>query len=231
MMGARNLDGTITYLGHSAFLVETGVKQLLFDYLGKGLDEERLTDATVFVSHAHGDHCSDAALKLITEGKARGVVSFDVKRRGGWRTVRPGDTAEAGNVKVRAYRSTDAGVSFLAETNGLRVFHAGDLNFWHWRWESTDAEVEAARRAFDRAITEIKGEKVDVAMFPVDPRMGEGYDAGALEFARRVKPSVIIPMHFWDQPDAALAFCAKPMPDGVQAVCLAEPGESFCWLA
>ena len=230
-MGARRLEGTITYLGHSAFLVDAGGKQLLFDYLGKGLDELLLTDATVFVSHAHGDHCSDAALKLIREGKARGVVSFDVKRKGDWQTVRPGDRLEAEGVKVRAFRSTDAGVSFLAETNGLRVFHAGDLNFWHWRGESTEAEVEEARRAFDRAITEIEGEKVDIAFFPVDPRMGEGYDEGVLEITRRVKPSVIIPMHFWDQPDAARAFCVKPMPDGVRAVCLVEPGESFLWIA
>ena len=230
-MGASRMEGIATYLGHSAFLVEAGAKQLLFDYLGKGLDESRLTDATVFVSHAHGDHCSDAALKLIGTGKARGVVSFDVKRKGGWQTVRPGDKLEAGGVKVRAFRSTDAGVSFLAEANGLRVFHAGDLNYWHWRAESTDAEVEEARRAFDRALAEIEGERVDIAMFPVDPRMGDGHDEGALEFARRVKPSVIIPMHFWDRPDAALAFCAKSMPDGVRAVCLTEPGESFRWLA
>lgn len=225
------MEGTITYLGHSAFLVEVGAKQLLFDYLGKGLDEERLTDATVFVSHAHGDHCSDAALNLIRSGRARGVVSFDVKRKGGWQTVRPGNTLDAGGVKVRAFRSTDEGVSFLAEANGFRVFHAGDLNFWHWRAESTVAEVEEARRAFDRALCEIEGERVDAAIFPVDPRMGDGYDEGALEFARRVKPSVIIPMHFWDQPHAARAFCEKPMPDGVRAVCLLEPGESFRWLA
>ena len=63
---------------------------------------------------------------------------------------------------MRAFRSTDQGVSFLAEAGGTRVFHAGDLNFWHWRAESTPAEVAEARRAFDRAIAEIEGERVKI---------------------------------------------------------------------
>ncbi len=146
----------------------------------------------MFVSHAHRDHCSDAALGLIERGRARGVVAFDVRRKGPWHRIWPGDRLDAGGVSVRAFRSTDAGVSFLAEAGGLRVFHAGDLNFWHWREESTGAEVEEARRAFDRAVSEIEGEAVDVAFFPVDPRMAGGYDEGALEFAGRVRPRVVI---------------------------------------
>ncbi len=221
------MEATVTYLGHSGFLVEAGKKQLVFDYLGKSLDESRLTDAWVFVSHAHRDHCSSEALGLIERGKARGIVSFDVRRKGRWRTVRPGDRVEAGGISVRAFRSTDEGVSFLVEAGGVSVFHAGDLNFWHWRAESTEAEVEKARSDFDQAISEIAGERVDIAMFPVDPRMSEGHDEGAMLFAERVKPSILIPMHFWDKPEAAQAFCGRAMPDGVRAVCLTRPGESF----
>lgn len=225
------MDAVVTYLGHSGFLVEAGARQLVFDFLGEGLDEARLTRAVVFISHAHRDHCSDAALNLIGQGKALGVVSFDVRRKGPWRTVKPGDRLDADGVRVCAFRSTDVGVSFLAETEGVRVFHAGDLNFWHWRAESSDREVDEARRAFDQAVSEIQGERVDIAFFPVDPRMGEGCDEGAMEFARRVKPSILIPMHFWNQPEAAREFCDRPMPAGVRAVCLTEPGESFSWQA
>lgn len=225
------MDTVTTYLGHSGFLVEAGDAQLVFDYLGEGLDEARLKNAWVFISHAHEDHCSKAALGLIERGLAKGVVSFDVKRKGPWQTVRPGDRIDAGGIGVTAFRSTDQGVSFLVSARGARVFHAGDLNYWHWREESTAAEVADAFRDFDRALSEIEGERVDVAMFPVDPRLGEGYDDGALLFARRVKPSVFIPMHFWDRPEAARAFCEKTMPKGVQAVCLTSPGESFRWPA
>ena len=168
------MEAVVTYLGHSAFCVEAAGRQLVFDYLGKALDERRLMDAVVFVSHAHGDHCSDAALGLIEKGQVEGVVSFDVRRKGPWQRVRPGDRFEAGGVRGRAYRSTDAGVSFLAEVDGLRVFHAGDLNFWHWRAESTEAEVDEARRAFDKALSEIERERVDIAFFPVDGFLVDG---------------------------------------------------------
>ena len=223
------MDAVTTYLKHSGFLVEAGDAQLVFDYQGEGLDEARLKNAWVFVSHAHGDHCSDAALALIERGLAAGVVSFDVKRKGPWQTVRPGDRIDAGGIGVKVFGSTAQGVSFLATAGGARIFHAGDLNYWHWRAESTAAEVAEAFRDFDRVVSEIEGERVDVAMFPVDPRLGEGYDDGALLFASRMKPSVLIPMHFWDRPEAARAFCDKAMPKGVQAVCLTNPGESFRW--
>jgi len=232
------VEAVATYLGHSGFLVEAGGEhgehgehgeQLVFDYLGKGLDESRLGDAWVFVSHEHRDHCSSAALGLIERGLARGIVSFDVKRRGLWRTVRPGDRVEAGGIDVRVYGSTDEGVSFLVEAGGVRVFHAGDLNYWHWRAESTEAEVKEAYQAFDRILSGIEGQRVDIALFPVDPRMGEGHDEGAMMFAERVRPSLLIPMHFWDAPEAARAFCRKPMPEGVRAICLTRPGESTLW--
>lgn len=223
------MDAVTTYLGHSGFLVEIGDVQLVFDYLGEGLDEARLKNAWVFISHAHGDHCSKAALGLIERGLARGVVSFDVEKKGPWRTVRPGDRIDAGGIGVWAFRSTDQGVSFLVDARGVRVFHAGDLNDWHWRAESTAEEVAEAFRDYDRALSEIEGERVDVAMFPVDPRMGEGYDDGAILFARRIKPSVLIPMHFWDKPEAARTFSQKAMPEGVRVVCLVSPGESFRW--
>lgn len=230
--GVGGVEAVATYLGHSGFLVETSGengKMLVFDYLGKGLDESRLTEAWVFVSHAHRDHCSSAALSLIDRGLARGIVSFDVTRRGLWRSVRPGDRVQAGGIDVHVYGSTDEGVSFLVEAGGVRVFHAGDLNYWHWRAESTEAEVREAYEAFDRALRSIEGERVDIAFFPVDPRMGEGYDEGAMLFAERVRPKVLIPMHFWDDQEAPRAFCRKEMPGGVRAVCLTRPGESFLW--
>ena len=51
-----------------------------------------------------------------------------------------GDVLEnlPGDIKVKAYGSTDAGVSFLVTTSGGRkIFHAGDLNDWHWQDDSS----------------------------------------------------------------------------------------------
>ena len=50
-------------------------------------------------------------------------------------------------------------------------------------------------------------QKIDVAFFPVDPRQGSMYDAGAGYFIMTVKPKVFIPMHFQGRPDVALRFC------------------------
>ena len=49
----------------------------------------------------------------------------------------------------------------------------------------------------------------DVAFFPVDPRMGRGYDAGAAHFSRTMHPSLIVPMHFGKQIETGEAFRRK----------------------
>lgn len=77
---------------------------------------------------------------------------------------------------MKAYQSTDLGVAFLVEAYGLRIFHAGDLNLWHWRQESTIREIEAAEKDFYDALEPLKNERIDVAMFPVDPRQGLMYE-------------------------------------------------------
>ena len=48
---------------------------------------------------------------------------------------------------------------------------------------------------------------LDVAFFPVDPRMGSEIEAGAAEFARRFAPRLLIPMHFGENFAAMQAAC------------------------
>ena len=43
-------------------------------------------------------------------------------------------------------------------------------------------------------------------MFPVDPRLGKDYTRGAEQFLDRIKVGLFIPMHFWDNIEAAGAF-------------------------
>lgn len=68
------------------------------------------------------------------------------------------------------------------DIDGFHVFHAGDLNFWHWRDESTVREIDEADEAFRQAVDPIMAEEIDLAFFPVDPRQGRMYDAGANYF-------------------------------------------------
>lgn len=63
-------------------------------------------------------------------------------------------------MKVKAFDSTDEGLSYLVEMDGIRIFHAGDLNNWHWREESTPREIEEAERDFQQVMETMRGEKL-----------------------------------------------------------------------
>ena len=107
---------------------------------------------------------------------------------------------------VKAFDSTDPGVSFLVEFRGLNVFHAGDLNFWHWRDESTLPEIEEADAEFRKALEPVTKEQIDLAFFPLDPRQGTMFEAGANFFILSAKPRIMIPMHYFHRADVAMDY-------------------------
>ncbi len=149
----------------------------------------------MFVSHHHDDHFSPTIYDLCGE-KATYVLGFDIPEPHRGVRMAPGDERGFGALTVHAYGSTDEGVSFYVNFAGITLFHAGDLNLWHWRDESSVTEIEAAERAFYDCVAPIPKQKIDVAFFPVDPRQGSMYDAGACYFIMTVKPKFFIPMHF-----------------------------------
>ena len=112
-------------------------------------------------------------------------------------------------VKVKAYGSTDAGVSYLVERDGVKFFHAGDLNFWHWREVSTAREIELADEDFRKEVADIDEKEIDWCFFPVDPRMGMHFDAGANYFMMSAKPRVLVPMHFWGRGDVITEYARR----------------------
>ena len=226
MRRREEMNVRITYHGHSGFSVQTEKHLLVFDYLGEGLDEPRQEDhAIVFVSHAHGDHFHPSVVRWAEEGRALLVTGDDVVSPGF--PMKPGERLDVGGVAVRAFDSTDQGVSFLVQADGWSIFHAGDLNFWHWRHESTQEEIREAEEWFERAIAPLQGRKIDAAFFPADPRMGEGYEEGALRFMEAVRPDRLIPMHFWDRPEAAQAMKRHEPESGTQIFVLTRPGETL----
>jgi L-ascorbate metabolism protein UlaG (beta-lactamase superfamily) len=222
----------ITLLGHSGFAVELDSTLLIFDYY---TDEKHIMpalpfgekNAVFFASHAHHDHFANEPLRWRDEGRCELVVGYDLPASAGGVRMKPGYEADVAGAHVRAFSSTDQGVSFLVESGGVSVFHAGDYNFWHWRAESTEAEVASAERAFEEILDTIRGSRVDVAFFPVDPRMGADCAEGALRFAEAIRPRVLIPMHFWGEDEVARAFARGPIPGGVLAYALTRPGESI----
>ena len=228
-------DIAVEYLGGSGFLVTIGETGFLFDASEHGPDQRILPGKNalalfkklyVFVSHRHSDHFSESIYELCGEDAVY-IVGFDLPQPHRGVRMNPGEKQGFGNVMVKAFGSTDEGVSFLVEYAGVSIFHAGDLNLWHWRDESTIAQIEAAERAFYDCVATIPKDTIDLAYFPDDPRQGSMYDAGAGYFVMSVKPRIMIPMHFQGRGDVAMRFALTGETKHTKIVALETPGDSI----
>ena len=212
-------DLVITHYYHSGFSAASRRTLAVFDYWrgehGELPADRQLTPEIlrqyekvfVFISHEHIDHLDPIVFTWNEAGNVTYIVSSDMPVGTRGKRMAPGDTlALSDELTVTAFDSTDLGVSFLADFCGIRLFHAGDLNFWHWREESTMQEIEEADAEFRKAVQPISREKIDVAFFPVDPRQGAMFDAGANYFILTAKPRILIPMHYCRRTDSALDY-------------------------
>ncbi|MBQ4075516.1 MAG: MBL fold metallo-hydrolase [Clostridia bacterium] len=234
MPGAAN----VTFYHHSGFSVEVKDTLLIFDYwrgennaLPRGAwieneELEKFSQILVFVSHDHEDHFDEIIYSWdYSRLPITYIVSDDlpIGKRG--KRIKPGDTLQIGDIKVQAFSSTDKGVSFYVTAEGMHIFHAGDLNLWHWREESSIREIVQAERDYYRAVAPIEQLPVDIAMFPVDPRMGGLFDAGANHFIMAVKPRLFIPMHWQNRPEVALDFARRGRTKYTEVLALTKPRE------
>ena len=77
-------------------------------------------------------------------------------------------------LRIRTLRSTDEGVAFFVYLRDKVIYHAGDLNWWHWEEEEEDYNSTMQRR-YQREIGKLEGERIDVAFLPLDPRQKDQY--------------------------------------------------------
>ena len=203
-----------TFLDHSGFLVELADVCLLFDWWKGALPPLPEKPLAVFVSHRHEDHFSPAVFSLADGTRpVRFLLGKDIrpteKNRARW-----GLTDEAlslcsflgGNehtevfpgVTVETLPSTDEGVAFVVGACGCTVYHAGDLHWWHWEGEdkawNRNMEIN-----FKRYCEPLRGRHMDLAMFPIDPRLGEDGFRGARYFLELTDTACLLPMHQWEQ--------------------------------
>lgn len=242
----------IHYLYNSGFALFHGDTALVLDYYlerpyggkqglpGGVVTAEELAPypkVYVFSSHAHYDHFNAAVLGW---RKAHPGISYIFSRDIEPRVKKPDRTQNVaflgkgerygdGHIEVAASGSTDEGVSFHIRLGGLSIFHAGDLNCWHWPEESTREGSLQAIAEFEREMTPIARDVVrpDVAFFPVDPRMVTDHDRGALYFCRTVRPRLFVPMHFREETGAPAAFAEKLDVPGVRVWAIRERGDSI----
>lgn len=231
----------LTYIFHSCFMLETEQCVLIFDYWKDSPegDVKKMLEHTgkrvyFMASHFHEDHFNPEIIAMnVPNGDKRIILSRDIIRRHRAKEtdadviMRKGDVYNDEYIKIKAFGSTDAGVSFMLETDGKKIFHAGDLNNWHWEDESTPQEVKKMEGDFKAVLRDIKAEypAVDLAMFPVDPRLGTDFARGARQCLQTIKTTYLAPMHFPPAREKAMTFGKEAEMCGTKFLYIRHEGE------
>ncbi len=231
---------TVTYYHHSGFSVASGDVLLVFDYwtgrkcklpAALSISPERLAgfnEVYVFISHDHPDHYDEVVYTWQQYAPVTYIIADDMPLSMAGRRMGPGGMLTLSDrLTVKAFGSTDAGVSYLVTLDGVNFFHAGDLNFWHWREVSNAKQIETAEEDFRKEVAPIQGEEIDVAFFPVDPRLGMHFDAGANYFMMTVKPRLLIPMHFWMRGEVIVEYARRSRTRDTEIIAMTAQGQAI----
>ncbi len=200
-------NNTICHLGHSAILLKIGGKVFIFDYpYGTRaladqihpLQPEELRQETVyaFFSHRHGDHHNSGIFSWRNHiPRLQYIVSSDITRiPAGLQVTRlpPGKLILLDGMKVRSYRSSDAGIAFSIYVAGKHIYFSGDNGFWKQSKGMTEEDhLLQYLASIDRSVP------MDIAFQVCDERlfeMGRGY-GGTEIFARTFQPTLLVPIH------------------------------------
>ena len=208
---------TLTYIFHSGFVLETDKSILIFDYwldLNGVVPTFLKKDKPVYVfsSHFHEDHFNSAIFEWRKQREGiTYILSKDIyKHRRAHKEDADVWLAKGGawsddTLSVWALGSTDSGVSWIVETEGKRIFHAGDLNNWYARFlpeampgetiysEETNEQREQSRTCSCSAESR---ERKSKAQFDedIDPIAHEKQYLGELKDIRKISDSFDVVM-------------------------------------
>ena len=177
------------------------------------------TEVYVFSSHSHRDHFDMEVLKWSYRyEKIHYIFAKEVKKKLGNSAlkrifpdkdvqgiqeikekihyVKPAEQLEVAGVKIETLLSTDSGVAFLVECEGKSIYHAGDLNWWHWEGQSRE-DNRYQEDTYKAQMGHLSGRHIDVAFVILDPRQGADMFLGIDYFIQHVKADYIVPMHMW----------------------------------
>ncbi len=62
----------------------------------------------------------------------------------------PGSPGEDAAIRLHTLESTDMGVAFCVETEGRRIYHAGDLNVWYWNDEPMEDNIASEHKCCEQ---------------------------------------------------------------------------------
>ena len=198
-------QAVIHYLNHSGYAIETAKHLLVFDYfrnnpasanpsLLNGIinpAELKGKKVVVLVSHEHTDHY-DTTIWSWRNGipGITYVMGFDPGNGQQFELMEPRRDQTIGGLSIHTIRSTDSGVGFLVEADGITVYHPGDH-------VNKSPELAADFKDEIDFLAGLK-KKVDIAFFPVS---GCGFpDREAVKTGNNyviasLKPGICFAMH------------------------------------
>ncbi|MEY3032065.1 MAG: hypothetical protein RLZZ622_540 [Planctomycetota bacterium] len=227
---------TVTWSGHSTFLIDTGSGVLLVDPFFDDCPTAAFKAADVacdaiLLTHAHFDHLADCvpiakrtraavfcAFEIAQWLSGQGVEQVTGMNLGGATAV-PGGRAKmelahhSSSLPDGSYGGPAA--SWLLDVGGARIFIAGDTGLF--------SDMERIGRP------DGQGRGLDLAILPIGDLFTMGPE-DSLEAIRLLKPRLVLPCHYSTWPP--IEQDPKVWADRVQAAGLAEakvlaPGESL----
>jgi L-ascorbate metabolism protein UlaG (beta-lactamase superfamily) len=181
-MSVSDVVKNMTWLGHDGFLIKGGGKVIVIDPFQ--VTECEPADI-ILVSHDHYDHCSPDDIKKIQKDTTIIVTEADSAKKlsGQVKVMQPGDKITVSGIPIEAvpayntnksFHPKDNGwLGFILTVDGVRIYHAGDTDH----------------------IPEMGSFQVDIALLPVSGTYVMTAEE-AVEAAKKIKPKVVIPMHY-----------------------------------
>lgn len=202
----------IYWLGHASFRIEEGMVL----YLDPWKLASPIPADYILITHGHHDHLSTQDVAKLARADTVVVCPAtcaqelsNVVAAKQIKTIAPGDALQLGAAKVEAVPSYNTNkpnhpksagnLGFIIELAGRRIYHAGDTDL----------------------IPEMADIRCDVALLPI----GGTYTmnaAEAVQAAERIRPQVVVPMHWGDIVGAQrdVDYLVKHAPKGVQIIAL-----------
>ncbi|MFW5981897.1 MAG: MBL fold metallo-hydrolase [Halanaerobiaceae bacterium] len=245
----------IFHLYHSGVALIIDDSLLIFDYYNDKIDNDksdnnerslrtgvidkndlrRFNQIYVFVSHRHSDHYNPVIFDWVKANPdIYYILSSDIQLdMGKLKNLEDkvfftdkDSSLELDNLYIETYGSTDLGVSFLLQINNFNIFHAGDLNWWHWKSFSSD-ELKKEEEDYKSEINKLKGKNINIAFVPVDPRLEEYYYLAGEYFIQEIHPELFVPIHFADNYEISKEFADKIKSSQTEIAMIKGRGDSI----
>jgi len=231
----------IVYIYHDCFAIISGGQALLFDY-PENLSpeaEEALRNAVrgknliTLTSHSHADHFTEKLLNLEEEAQAfTCIVSGDVAQKSPkcarkCLVIEERQMLRLDNLEVKAYGSSDLGVSYLVKIGDAKIYFAGDNADWS-RSQLPEQVNQQIRETFHRVIREAAEEApVDIAfatLCQICRNLG-----GISHVIRMLRPRLTVPMHLAGQTELIAEHRSSLEKLGTKIFAYTRPGDTYTY--